>query len=279
MQFPLVANPLCANGGAVPSVNITAETIRQMKGRKPIAALTVYDYPMTRMLDECGVPLLLVGDSLGMVVLGLPDTTGVTMADMEHHIRAAARAKPRALLAADLPKGSYETIDDAVANSRRLIDAGAEAVKAEGGTVIQPQVEAILAAGIPFLGHIGMLPQNVKAEGGYKVKGKTEAEQEAILCDAKALDNAGAFAVVLELVAPAVAAEISKTISIPTIGIGAGTECDGQILVTTDLWATSPDYIPRHVQPNMQVPVEMRRAITDWKNLINTTEAQRTQSE
>jgi 3-methyl-2-oxobutanoate hydroxymethyltransferase len=274
MQFPLVANSLCANGGVVPSVKITAETIRQMKGREPIAALTVYDYPMTRMLDECGVPLLLVGDSLGMVVLGLPDTTGVTMADMEHHTRAAARAQPRALLAADLPKGSYETIDDAVANSRRLIDAGAEAVKAEGGTVIQPQVEAILAAGIPFLGHIGMLPQNVKAEGGYKVKGKTEAEQEAILCDAKALDNAGAFAVVLELVAPAVAAEISKIISIATIGIGAGTECDGQILVTTDLWATSPDYIPRHVQPNMQVPIEMRRAITDWKNLINTTEAQ-----
>ena len=274
MQFPLVANSLCANGGVVPSVKITAETIRQMKGREPIAALTVYDYPMTRMLDECGVPLLLVGDSLGMVVLGLPDTTGVTMADMEHHTRAAARAQPRALLAADLPKGSYETIDDAVANSRRLIDAGAEAVKAEGGTVIQPQVEAILAAGIPFLGHIGMLPQNVKAEGGYKVKGKTEVEQEAILCDAKALDNAGAFAVVLELVAPAVAAEISKTISIATIGIGAGTECDGQILVTTDLWATSPDYIPRHVQPNMQVPIEMRRAITDWKNLINTTEAQ-----
>jgi 3-methyl-2-oxobutanoate hydroxymethyltransferase len=279
MQFPLVANPLCANGGAVPSVKITAETIRQMKGREPIAALTVYDYPMTRMLDECGVPLLLVGDSLGMVVLGLPDTTGVTMADMEHHTRAAARAQPRALLAADLPMGSYKTVADAVANARRLIDAGAEAVKAEGGTAIRPQVEAIIAAGIPFLGHIGMLPQNVKAEGGYKVKGKTEAEHETILRDAKALDNAGAFAVVLELVAPVVAAEISKTISIPTIGIGAGTECDGQILVTTDLWATSPDYIPRHVQPNMQVPVEMRRAITDWKNLINTTEAQRTQSE
>ncbi len=263
----------------MPSTKITAEAIRQMKGCEPIAALTVYDYPMTRILDECGVPLLLVGDSLGMVVLGLPDTTGVTMADMEHHTRAAARAQPRALLATDLPKGSYDTIDDAVANARRLIDAGAEAVKAEGGTAIRPQVEAILAAGIPFLGHIGMLPQNVKAEGGYKVKGKTESEHQAILRDAKALDEAGAFAVVLELVAPAVAAEISKTISIPTIGICAGIECDGQILVTTDLWATSPDYIPRHVQPNMQVPVEMRRAITDWKNKISTTEAQGAQGE
>ena len=250
-----------------------------MKNREPIAALTVYDYPMTRMLDECGVPLLLVGDSLGMVVLGLPDTTGVTMADMEHHTRAAARAQPRALLAADLPMGSYDTVENAVSNARRLIDAGAEAVKAEGGTAIRPQVQAILAAGIPFLGHIGMLPQNGNAEGGYKVKGKTEAEHAAILRDANALADAGAFAVVLELVAPDLAAEISQTISIPTIGIGAGNECDGQILVTTDLWATSPDYIPRHVQPNMQVPVEMRRAVSDWKILMKTTEAQRTQSD
>jgi len=258
---------------------VTPEIIRQMKGREPIAALTVYDHPMTRMLDECGVPLLLVGDSLGMVVLGLPDTTGVTMADMEHHTRAAARAQPRALLAADLPMGSYDKIGDAVANARRLINAGAEAVKAEGGTSIQLQVEAIIAAGIPFLGHIGMLPQNVKAEGGYKVKGKTETEHEAILSDAEALADAGAFAVVLELVAPALAAEISKTISIPTIGIGSGTECDGQILVTTDLWATSPDYIPRHVQPNMQVPVEMRRAVSDWEKIIKITESQRTRSD
>ena len=258
---------------------VTPEIIRQMKGREPIAALTAYDHPMTRMLDECGVPLLLVGDSLGMVVLGLPDTTGVTMADMEHPTRAAARAQPRALLAADLPMGSYDKIGDAVANARRLINAGAEAVKAEGGTSIRLQVEAIIAAGIPFLGHIGMLPQNVKAEGGYKVKGKTEVEHEAILSDAEALADAGAFAVVLELVAPALAAEISNTISIPTIGIGSGTECDGQILVTTDLWATSPDYIPRHVQPNMKVPVEMRRAVSDWEKIIKITEAQRTRSD
>ncbi len=134
-----------------------------MKGREPIAALTAYDHPMTRMLDECGVPLLLVGDSLGMVVLGMPDTTGVTMADMEHHTRAAARAQSRALLATDLPKGSYDTVDDAVANARLLVEAGAEAVKAEGGTAIRPQVEAILAAGIPFLGHIGMLPPKCKS--------------------------------------------------------------------------------------------------------------------
>ena len=258
-------------------MKITVDAIRQMKGREPIAALTAYDYPMTRLLDECGVPLLLVGDSLGMVVLGLPDTTGVTMADMEHHTRAAARAKPRALLAADLPMGSFENAEDAVANARCLINAGAEAVKAEGGATIRPQVEAIVAAGIPFLGHIGMLPQNVHAEGGYKVKGKTDIERGMLIRDAEVLVEAGAFAVVLELVAPAVAAEITRTIPIPTIGIGSGMDCDGQILVTTDLWATSPDYIPRHVQPNMQVPVEMRRTVGDWMDSFKTVPANRNQ--
>ena len=258
-------------------MKITVDAIRQMKGREPIAALTAYDYPMARLLDECGVPLLLVGDSLGMVVLGLPDTTGVTMADMEHHTRAAARAKPRALLAADLPMGSLENAEDAVANARRLINSGAEAVKAEGGTIIRPQVEAIVANGIRFLGHIGMLPQNVHAEGGYKVKGKTDNERESIIRDAEALVEAGAFAVVLELVAHAVAAEITRTIPIPTIGIGSGVDCDGQILVTTDLWATSPDYIPRHVQPNMQVPVEMRRTVGDWMDSFKTVPANRNQ--
>ena len=208
-------------------MKITVDAIGQMKGREPIAALTAYDYPMARLLDECGVPLLLVGDSLGMVMLGLPDTTAVTMADMEHHTRAAARAKPRALLAADLPMGSFENVEDAVANARCLIEAGAEAVKAEGGATIRLQVEAIVADGIPFLGHIGMLPQNVHAEGGYKVKGKTDNERESIIRDAEALVEAGAFAVVLELVAPAVAAEITRTIPIPTIGIGSGVDCDG----------------------------------------------------
>ena len=258
-------------------MKITVDAIRQMKGREPIAALTAYDYPMTRLLDECGVPLLLVGDSLGMVVLGLPDTTGVTMADMEHHTRAAARAKPRALLAADLPMGSFENAEDAVANARCLINAGAEAVKAEGGAAIRSQVEAIVADEIPFLGHIGMLPQNVHAEGGYKVKGKTDIERGMLIRDAEVLVEAGAFAVVLELVAPSVAAEITRMVPIPTIGIGSGVDCDGQILVTTDLWATSPDYIPRHVQPNMQVPVEMRRTVGDWMDSFKTVPANRNQ--
>src|SRR3989454_10148927 len=161
---------------------ITAETIRALKARgEKIAALTAYDFPMTRLLDEVGVPLILVGDSLGMVVLGYPDTTHVTMAEMEHHVRAAVRAKPRALLAADLPYRSYETVESAVANAKRLVAAGAEAVKAEGGRKILPQVRAILAEGIPFFGHLGMLPQSVREEGGYHVKGKLESERESLL--------------------------------------------------------------------------------------------------
>ena len=142
-----------------------------MKGEAPVAALTVYDYAMAKLVDRCDVPLMLVGDSLGMVVLGFPDTTEVTMEDMLHHTRAAARAEPKALLAVDLPAGSYKTPDSAVANARRVVDAGAEAVKAEGGLVIDEQVRAIVGAGIPFLGHLGMLPQQVKHEGGYKIKG------------------------------------------------------------------------------------------------------------
>src|SRR5690242_11885243 len=175
----------------------TAESIRAMKARhQKIAALTAYDFPMTRLLDEAGVPFLLVGDSLGMVVLGYPDTTHVTMAEMEHHVRAAARAKPRALLAADLPYRSYETPEAAVRNARQLVAAGAGAVKAEGGRAILPQVRAIVAAGIPFCGHLGMLPQSVREEGGYHVKGKTETEQQSLLADAEALVDAGAFAIV-----------------------------------------------------------------------------------
>ena len=227
---------------------ITAQSIRGMKGRERIAALTAYDFTMARWLDATGVPLLLVGDSLGMVVLGYPDTTHVTMADMEHHVRSAARAKPRALLAADLPYKSCLTVEAAVENTRRLVDAGAEAVKAEGGRNILPQVRAIIAAGVPFLGHLGMLPQNAVIEGGYRIKGKTDEERSNLVADAVALAEAGAFGIVLELVSPPVAAVITAKIPIPTIGIGSGPNCDGEILVTTDLLGTSPGFLPKHVK-------------------------------
>src|SRR5688572_13950545 len=162
------------------AAKVTAEKIRAMKaGGEKIPSLTAYDYPMTRLLDECGIPLILVGDSLGMVVLGYPDTTHVSMEDMEHHVRAAARAKPRALLAADLPYRSYDSPEIAVANARRLIAAGAEAVKAEG--VIMDSVHAIVRAAIPFIGHIGMLPQSILEEGRYHIKGKSDTEGAALL--------------------------------------------------------------------------------------------------
>ena len=247
---------------------ITAERIRDLKGTG-FAALTAYDYAMARLLDAAGVPLILVGDSLGMVVLGHPDTTMVTIAEMEHHVRAAARANPRGLLVADLPARSYETADQALATAERLKAAGAEAVKAEGGREILPQIRAILAAGIPFLGHLGMLPQHVKEEGGYRVKGKVPAEREALLEDAAALCDAGVFGVVLELVKPDVAAEITRAISIPTIGIGAGDACDGQILVTPDLFGTSPDYIPKHVPVRPELGRRMVEIVQTWKESIS----------
>ena len=248
---------------------ITAENIRAMKacGQK-VAALTAYDYPLARLLDEAGIPFIHVGDTVGMVVLGYPDTTHVTMADMEHHVRAVARAKPKALIAADLPYRSYETVSDAVANARRLVAAGADAVKAEGGRAIIEQVRAIVAAGIPYCGHLGMLPQHVLEEGGYKIKGRTESEREILLADARALADAGAFSLVLEIVTPPVAKEISESISIPTIGIGSGPDCDGQILVTHDLTGSFPWFTPRFVKPRANCAAEIKSAVASWKNSV-----------
>lgn len=248
---------------------VIAEDLRAMKERgEKISVLTTYDYPMTKLLDEAGLPVLLVGDSLGMVVLGYPDTTLVTMEEMEHHVRAAARAKPRAFLAADLPFHSYQTAGDAVKNARRLIAAGAEAVKAEGGRIILEQVKAIIAEGMPFIGHLGMLPQSVREEGGYKIKGKKDDEREALIADAIALDEAGVCGIVLELVTPPVAQEVSSRIKAPTIGIGSGPNCDGQILVTCDLIGTFPWFTPRFVTPKLKVAAEVKQAVQQWMSEV-----------
>ena len=247
-------------------MKITPDHIRALKGREKIAALTAYDYPMTRLLDECGVPLLLVGDSLGMVILGYPDTTHVTMEEMAHHVRAAARAKPNALLVADLPFHSYDTPEQAVTNARRLVTAGAEAVKAEGGREILAQVQAILAAGIPFMGHLGMLPQHVVEEGGkYRIKGRDDAGHAKLLDDAAVLAETGVFAVVLELVTPPVAQEITGRFPFVTIGIGSGPDCDGQILVTPDLLGTFPWFTPKFVQKQLNSAEQMRATVAEWK--------------
>ena len=233
----------------------------QKRRGERLTALTAYDYPTARLLDESGIEIILVGDSLGMVVLGYEDTTQVTLGEMVHHTRAAARGVKRALLVGDLPIRTYDAPEQAVSSARALIEAGAAAVKLEGGTSHIAQIEAIIGAGIPVMGHIGMLPQSVREEGGYKVKGRTSAEAEALLQDAFAVEKAGAFAVVLEIVLPETARRITEALSIPTIGIGSGSHCDGQILVTHDLIGLFPWFTPKFVSPQARVAEEIRRAV------------------
>jgi 3-methyl-2-oxobutanoate hydroxymethyltransferase len=236
---------------------------REMKRRREkITALTAYDYPTARLLDESGIDIILVGDSLGMVVLGYEDTTNVTLAEMLHHTRAAARAVKRAFLVSDMPIHTYDTPEQAVVTARELVGAGAQAVKLEGGATHARRIEAIVQAGIPFMAHIGMLPQSVREEGGYKLKGRTQSEVEQLIQDAHAVEKAGAFAVVLEIVATDTARQITEAIGIPTIGIGSGDQCDGQILVTHDLIGLFPWFTPKFVSPAARVADEIRRATT-----------------
>ena len=236
---------------------------KEMKRRgEKITALTAYDYPTARLLDESGIDIILVGDSLGMVVLGYEDTTQVSLADMLHHTRAVARAVKRAFLVADFPIRTYDTPEQAIANARTLVAAGAHAVKLEGGVSHADRIEAIVQAGIPVMAHIGMLPQSVREEGGYKLKGRTQAEVEQLLQDAHAVERAGAFSVVLEIVTPETAKQITNAIGIPTIGIGSGEYCDGQILVTHDLIGLFPWFTPKFVSPAARVADEIRRAAT-----------------
>jgi 3-methyl-2-oxobutanoate hydroxymethyltransferase len=240
---------------------ITPEWIRGAKARgERVAALTAYDYPTARLLDEAGVPLILVGDSVGMVVLGYPDTTQVTLAEMRHHTAAVARAGTRALVVADLSYHTYRTPAEAVANARVLVEAGARAVKLEGGVEVAPEIEALRAAGIAVMGHIGMLPQSVKEEGGYKIKGRSEAGRDQLLKDAQAVEAAGAFAIVMELVEPEAAANVTRSVDVPTIGIGSGQNCDGQILVIHDLVGAFPWFRPKFATARAEVGAAIRAA-------------------
>ena len=231
---------------------------------KKIASLTAYDYPTARLLDEAGVDFLLIGDSLGMVVLGYPDTIDVTVEDMVHHTKAVARGCKRAVVITDMPYKSYETPQQAVETAKRLEDAGAQCVKLEGGRAILPQIEAILNANIPILAHLGMLPQHVREEGGYHIKGKVEAEQKALLEDALALEKVGVLGTVLELVKHDLAGKISRALKIPTIGIGAGSNCDGQILVTHDLIGYFPWFVPKHVKQILHIGEDIREGVRKW---------------
>ncbi|MEP6671810.1 MAG: 3-methyl-2-oxobutanoate hydroxymethyltransferase [Chthoniobacter sp.] len=237
----------------------TPASLKEMKQRtEKIAVLTAYDYPTARLLEESGIDMLLVGDSVGMVVLGYPDTTHVTIDEMVHHTRAAARGTTRALVVADLPFATYTMPKQAVVNARRLMEAGAQAVKLEGGRDQREQIQAIVAEGIPVMAHLGMLPQSVKIEGGYKIKGKTPGEAEKLLDDANAIQEAGAFAVVLELVKSDVAAQITTLLAIPTIGIGSGSDCDGQVLVSHDLIGLFPWFTPKFVKSHGNVAEQIR---------------------
>lgn len=238
------------------------EDYRERKRRgERITALTAYDYPTARLLDESGIDIILVGDSVGMVVLGYEDTTQVTLEEIVHHTKAAARGAKRALLVADLPIHTYDDPGQAVMTARALVQAGAQAVKLEGGVSHVPQIEAIVAEGIAVMGHVGMLPQSVREEGGYKVKGRTRSEAEALVRDGLAVEQAGAFAVVLEIVNPEAARQITDSLKIPTIGIGSGDHCDGQILVTHDLIGLFPWFTPKFVSPEARVADEIRRAV------------------
>lgn len=249
---------------------ITVDAVRSWKGRKPKPlALTSYDYAMTRLLDEVEIEIIHVGDSLGMLVLGLPDTTAVTMADMLHHVKAVARVKPQALITADLPYQSYETAEQALKNSFQLMAVGAEAVKMEGGREIEKQIQAVLNAGIPVQGHLGMLPQRVKQEGGYKRKGKTEKEQERLLEDAHLLEKLGCFSLVLECVVPEVAKQITQNLRIPTFGIASGIDCDGEIRVVHDVIGLFPWYQPPHAWKKGHVGKMIQETVKAFRQELN----------
>lgn len=244
------------------SAIIKADTLKARKRSEPIVALTAYDYPTARLLDEAGVDLLLVGDSLGMVVLGFPDTTHVTLAHMLHHVAAVSRAQPRALVVGDLPIDTYLTADQALDTARQLVMAGAEAVKLEGGCDQAPQIRAITADGIPVIGHLGMLPQQVLHEGGYRKKGKTPQQAEALRADAEAIIAAGVSAIVLESVMPETARWLTSILPVPTIGIGCGdATCDGEIAVITDLIGSFPWFVPPFARPEAAVADVVKSAV------------------
>lgn len=229
----------------------TTATFKKAKqsGEK-ITMLTAYDYSTAQLEDKAGVESILVGDSLGMVVLGYENTLSVTMEDMIHHSAAVARGAENALVVTDMPFMSYQTsVYDAVVNAGRLIKEGhADAVKLEGGVKFKEHIRAIVGASIPVMGHIGMTPQSVNAFGGFKVQGKSIEDAKRVIEDAKAVEEAGAFAVVLECVPAALAEYITEILSIPTIGIGAGSSCDGQVLVYQDMLAMYSDFTPKFVK-------------------------------
>jgi len=255
------------------SIKWTASKIKALKGKQRFACLTAYDYISAKLIDECGVPLLLVGDSLGMVVLGYETTLPVTMAEMLHHTAAVVRGAKSSLVVADMPFLSYHvSIGQAVENAGRFIkQAGAGAVKIEGGALRVPTVKALVENGIPVMGHIGLTPQSIRALGGYKIAGRQSAEVKKLISDAKALEKAGAFALVLECMPPETARKITAAIKIPTIGIGAGPDCDGQILVLHDMLGLSGNVSPKFVKRYADLTAQIRQAVSKYKTEVESS--------
>ncbi|CAI9086429.1 3-methyl-2-oxobutanoate hydroxymethyltransferase [Candidatus Methylacidiphilum fumarolicum] len=251
------------------STKITPDWIRHRKNSgEKIAALTVVDYPTAKIVDEAGLPLLLVGDSLGMVVLGYENTTKVSLDDMLHHVRAVARAKVKALVVADMPYGWNRNPNQALYCAQKLCDAGAEAVKVEGGTEIAATVELLLAKGIQVMGHIGLMPQFLGETPRYRKQGLREEEKKKIIDDALFLSKAGVFSIVLEAVEDQLAEEITKRVEVPTIGIGSGKFCDGQIRVFHDLMGLFPWFRPKFVQPKLNLALLIKEAATAYKKEV-----------
>ncbi|MDP3921305.1 MAG: 3-methyl-2-oxobutanoate hydroxymethyltransferase [Candidatus Omnitrophota bacterium] len=248
-------------------MRLTVKSIYQKKKkREKIVALTAYDSLFADLLDSAGVDVLLVGDSVGMVLLGFDSTVPVTLRDMLHHTKAVARARPNALIVADMPYGSYDTVTRALRSAKRLIqEGGADAVKLEGGQRIERQVKALVRAGIQVMGHLGMTPQTAGALGGYRVQGKHKAEADKILRDAVRLDRLGVFSLVLECVPAVLAGRVTKKVKCPTIGIGAGVKTDGQILVMHDMLGLEGKIHPRFVRAYAKLSSEVRRAVRCYR--------------
>jgi len=254
-------------------MRLTINKIQEMKqAGERITMLTAYDYPTAKILDEAGVNLILVGDTLGMVVLGYDSTIPVTMEDMIHHTRAVVRGSKNALVIGDLPFMSYHvSISETLHNAGRMLqETGCQAVKLEGGVTVAESVKRIVDCGIPVMGHIGLTPQSVHQLGGHRVQGKTTEAAARLIKDALALEQAGAFAVVLELVPRELARLITGKLKIPTIGIGAGAECDGQVLVINDMLGLFTDFVPKHNKQFARMAGTIKSAVTDYINEVKS---------
>jgi 3-methyl-2-oxobutanoate hydroxymethyltransferase len=254
-------------------MRVTINQIKEMKQKgDKIAMLTAYDYTTAKIVDEVGIPLILVGDSLGMVVLGYETTIPVTMEEMLHHTRAVARGVKRAMVIGDMPFMTYHiNTEDAIRNAARFIqEGGAQAVKLEGGLTVAEKVRSIVSCGIPVMGHIGLTPQSIYQLGGFKAQGKTLAAAKGLIKDAQALEESGAFAVVLETVPAQLAKVISQKVAIPTIGIGAGIGCDGQVQIINDILGSFTDFVPKHAKQYAKLADIMSNAITEYYNEVKT---------